>query len=636
MFKNLAHSSRGRAPARALLLLSALSVSITAAFPAIAQSAIASDLAPVVVTAARVAQPQTDALPFTTVISADDIRRSQAIDLPALLRREAGIQFTQNGGIGQSSGLFVRGAETRQTLVLIDGVPLTKQDATGTVSIEHLMLDQIDHIEIVRGNVSSIYGSSAIGGVIQIFTRRGDGPPQVTAEAEAGSRGSSRVAVGVTGGIGGAGASEAVHFALNASNVRTRGFSALNPAQIPDANPDRDGYRNSSVSGSLSRAFGSEHEVGANFSATEGRFDFDSSFGSPTDVHTGKTAVSALSVYSQNRLSQRWNSRITLSESRDRNANHYDTAFGINDDRYRSRTRMLQWTNEIALADGWSATAGAERQWQRLDTDDGFGDLLGTARNASSVFAGVQGKRDAQQFQFNVRHDRIDRLESATTGYFGYGYLLSDRWKLLASAATGFAAPPLGYLYSPGFGNPALKPERSRSFELGAQYSLQGALKGTLVRAGLFDTRTRQQLQYDPVVNTFGNIARATNRGLELAANTTLADTALRASLTLQDPRDDSTGARLRRRAQTLASVGADRSFGAWQVGGDVGFTGARPDGAAQLPAYALLNLTARYRLMKSVELYGRVDNVFDRDYQTASGYNQPPRGIFAGVRWQP
>ena len=593
-------------------------------------------LAPIVVTAARVAQPQTDALPFTTVISAEDIRRSQAIDLPALLRHEAGIQFTQNGGYGQASGLFVRGAETRQTLVMIDGVPLTKQDATGTVSIEHLMLDQIDHIEIVRGNVSSIYGSSAIGGVIQIFTRRGDGPPRVTAEVEAGSRGTSRVAVGVTGGIGGAGASEAVHFTLSASNFRTRGFSSLNPAQIPGANPDRDGYRNNSVSGSVSRAFGSEHEIGANFSATKGRFDFDSSFGAPTDIHKGKTEVSALSLYSQNRFSQRWTSKLTLSESRDRNANHYDTAFGITDDRYRSRTRMLQWTNEIALADGWNATAGAERQWQRLDTDDGFGDLLDIARNASSVFTGVQGKLGAQQFQVNLRHDRIDRLESATTGYLGYGYLLSDRWKLLASAATGFAAPPLGYLYSPGFGNPDLKPERSRSFELGVQYAPTGAPAGTLVRAGLFDTRTQQQLQYDPVVNTFANIARATNRGLEVAASTTLADTALRASLTLQDPRDDATGQRLRRRAQTLASVAADRRFGAWQVGGDIGFTGARPDGGAQLPAYALVNLTARYRLLKSVELYGRVDNLFDRDYQTATGYNQPPRGIFAGVRWQP
>ncbi|MBC7413323.1 MAG: TonB-dependent receptor [Herminiimonas sp.] len=630
----LAHTPRARASARAPVLLSLVCCALSAAFPLHAWSQTVSEtaLAPIVVTAARVAQPQTDALPFTTVISAEDIRRSQAVDLPALLRREAGIQFTQNGGLGQASGLFVRGAETRQTLVLIDGVPLTKQDATGTVSIEHLMLDQIDRIEIVRGNVSSIYGSSAIGGVIQIFTRRGAGPARVTAEAEAGSRGTTRVAAGLIGNVGGAGASEAFHYALNASNFRTNGFSSLNPGQVPAANPDRDGYRNSSVSGSLSRDFGSEHEVGLNFSATRGRFDFDSSFGAPTDVQTGRTDVSAFSLFSQNRLTQRWSSRVTLAESRDRNANHYDTAFGITDDRYRSRTRSLQWTNEIALTEGWSATAGAERQWQRLDTDDGFGDLLGVARNANSAFAGVQGKVGVQQFQFNVRHDRIDRLESATTGYLGYGLLLSDAWKLLASAATGFAAPPLGYLYSPGFGNPDLKPERSRSFELGAQYQRQG----TLMRAGVFDTRTRQQLQYDPVANTFANIARAKNRGLEVSASTTVAETAVRASLTLQDPRDESTGARLRRRAQTLASLGADRAFGAWQVGGDIGFTGARPDGGAQLPAYALVNLTTRYRLTKSVELYGRIENAFDRDYQTATGYNQPPRGVFAGVRWQP
>ena len=110
-------------------------------------------LPPVVVTAARIEQPQTDALPHTTVITASDIKNSQAVDVVTLLRREAGLQLTQTGGLGGASGMFMRGAATRQTLVLVDGVPITKQDATGTVSIEHLMLDQIDHIEIVRGNV---------------------------------------------------------------------------------------------------------------------------------------------------------------------------------------------------------------------------------------------------------------------------------------------------------------------------------------------------------------------------------------------------------------------------------------------------------------------------------------------------
>jgi vitamin B12 transporter len=618
---------------RALFLSSIVSISLTVASSVHAQSTRDAVLDPIVVTAARVAQPQTDALPFTTVITAEEIRTSQAVDLPTLLRREAGVQFTQNGGIGQSSGLFVRGAETRQTLILLDGVPLTKQDATGTVSIEHLMLDQIDHIEIVRGNVSSIYGSSAIGGVIQIFTRRGDGAPRVSAEVEAGSRGTTRVAAGLSGSTSSSGSTgDALRYTINASHFGTDGFSSLNPAQVPAANPDRDGYRNSSVSSSLSKDFGKDHQLGANFSATRGSFDFDSSFGAPTDVHTGRTDVDAVAVYSQNRIMDNWSSRLTYSQSRDKNANHYDTSFGITDDRYRSSTRMLQWTNEITLGPDWTVTAGIERQWQDLSTDDGFGDLLDVNRNTGSVYAGLQGKLGDHQLQVNVRHDRIDRIDSASTGYVGYGYMLSPRWKAIASIATGFAAPPLGYLYSPGFGNPDLKPERSRSAELGVQYAWQGSL----MRAALFDTRTRELLQYDPVTNLFGNVARARNRGLEVSASTVLAATALRASLTLQDPRDEAGDTRLRRRAQVLGSLAASRAFGAWQVGGDVGITGSRPDGGAALPAYALANLNASYHLSASVELFGRVDNLFDRSYQTATGYNQPPHGFFAGVRWQP
>ena len=608
----------------------------------LAQSAGPADasLAPIVVTAARVAQSQADALPFTTVISAEQIRASQAVDLPALLRREAGIQFTQTGGLGQASGLFVRGADTRQTLILLDGIPLTKQDATGTVSIEHLMLDQIDHIEIVRGNISSIYGSSAIGGVVQIFTRRGQGPARITAEAEAGSRGTTRIAAGLGGSIadvvaGAPAGAGGFHYALNASRLGTNGFSALNPAQVPTANPDRDGYRNSSVAAAVSQDFGRNHQVGANLTATQGKFDFDSSFGDPTDRHAGKTTVSTASVYSQDRLSEQWTSRVSYSDARDRNTNRYDTSFSNYDDRYQSRTRMLQWTNEIILASAWRATAGLERQWQSLSVDDGFSPAFDINRNANSVFAGVQGQIGPHQLQFNLRHDQTDRVDSATTGYLGYGYLFNPRWKALASVATGFAVPPLGYLYYPGFGNPDLKAEHSRSAEIGVQY----AVEATIVRAAVFDTRTREQLQFDPSVGDFGafaNIARARNRGLEVSASGTVAETALRASLTLQDPRDATTGEGLRRRARTLASLSANRNYGAWQYGGDVGFTGSRPDDTRQLAGYGLVNLNARYRISKAVELFGRVENLLDRQYQTAYGFNQAPRGVFAGIRWAP
>lgn len=582
-------------------------------------------LPPVVVTSARVEQLQTDALPHTTVLSERDIRNSQAVDLPSLLKHEAGIQFTQNGGYGSASGLFVRGAETRQTLVLLDGVPLTKQDATGTVSIEHLMLDQIDHIEIVRGNVSSIYGSSAVGGVIQIFTKRGNGPASVSVNAEAGSRGTTRLSAGVSGSSGG------TRYSLSASDFRTDGFSALNPAQIKTANPDKDGYRNTSVAGALSQELAKGHEVGLRFSTTAGKFDFDSSFGAPTDVQTGKTDVDTVTVFSQNRFTDNWSSRVSYSESRDKNANRYDTVFGLTNDSYQTKTRMLQWNNEFAVAAGWSANAGFERQWQGFASDNGFGDVFAVNRNANSLYAGVQGKIGRHQLQFNLRRDDFDKLDSATTGYLGYGYNITENFKAIASVASGFSAPPLGYLYAPFFGNPNLKPEYARSAEIGFQY----AASNTLLRATIFNTRTRDQLLYDPVTARFSNIAKARNQGLELSASGTWLATDLRASLTLQNPRDDTNDQRVRRRAQILASLSANKSFGGWQAGGDISYTGSRPDATRQLGAYWVTNLNARYQLMKGLFAFGRIENLFDRNYQTAYGYNQPPRGLFVGLNWQ-
>ncbi len=616
-------------PSRAIARSFTLFVLISAACNLSAQTISTSDnmLPPVVVTASRMEQLQTDALPHTTVITSDEIRDSQAVDLPSLLRREAGVQFTQNGGYGQSSGLFVRGAETRQTLILLDGVPLTKQDATGTVSIEHLMLDQIDRIEIVRGNVSSVYGSSGIGGVIQIFTKRGDGPAQVNLNVEAGSRGTTKLSAGVNGSNGG------TRYSLSASDFRTDGFSALNPDQIATANPDSDGYRNTSVSGALSQELANGHELGMRFSSTEGKFDFDSGsmFDATANLHAGTTDVGTVTAFSQNRIADNWSSRLSYSESRDRNANRYVTNFGNRDDNYKSKTRILHWHNEISMSAAWAGTAGYERQWQALNSDNGFGNLFSVNRNADSFYAGALGKFDAHQLQLNLRHDRLDRVESATTGYLGYGFDVTKAVKLIGNVSTGFSAPPLGYLYAPFFGNPNLKPEHARSVELGMQYSASG----TLLRATLFKTRTRDQLQYDIATFRFDNIARARNQGLELSASGNWNDTDLRASLTLQDPRDDLTDQRLRRRARVLASLSATKTFGDWQWGGDLGYTGSRPDVPQDLEAYWITNLNARYTVMKGLSVLGRVDNLFDRKYQTAYGYNQSPRGIFIGLNWQ-
>jgi len=236
--------------------------------------------------------------------------------------------------------------------------------------------------------------------------------------------------------------------------------------------------------------------------------------------------------------------------------------------------------------------------------------------------------------QINLRHDRVGGSGSDTTGYLGYGYAVTSAWKLIASTSTAFLAPSLYQIYDPKYGNSGLKAERAQSGEFGAQY----AAGSTLVRAVLFESRTHDQIDSDPMTWQFVNISKARNRGMELSASSRIADMDVRASLTLQNPVDDTTGEVLSRRAKTLASMALSKSFGAWRVGGDVQYVGRRDNNAydtIELSSYVLANMNVRYQLRKDVSLYGRIENLFDREYQTAYGYNQAPRGVFAGIEWR-
>ncbi len=597
-----------------------------------AQSDEAHALPAVVVTASRVSQLQVDTIAHTTVISAEDIRSSQARDLPALLRNEAGLQLTQNGGLGASGGLFMRGAETRQTLVLLDGVPITKTDGTGTVSFEHIMLDQIDHIEIVRGNVSSIYGSGAIGGVIQLFSKAGYGAgQQASVSTELGSNGDQKIAFGIGG------SDEGLRYQLSAAHIAAGGFSAINTSQKPDANPDKDRYTNDTVSGLLAKSWSKGHEAGVQFSHSAARFDFDSPFGTAVDTHYGKTNLSSYSLFSNDKLSEGWISRLKLSEMSDRNANQYNTESPFKDN-YLSKTRTAEWNNELKINPDWVATAGANHQWQSFVADDGSGGLYDLKRAADSVFGGLQGTLGRHQFQANLRHDHTESVGGADTGFLGYGFALDAHVKLLANVSTGFTAPSLGYLYGFG-GNPDLKPEHSNSIESGIQY----ANGNSVMRMSLFRIRTKDQLTFvfgepcsaitDPC-GKFENLTRTQNQGLEFSATHKWDAWSVRASLTLQDPIDLDTNETLRRRAKVLGSLAAYKSLGPLQYGFDMSYTGQRNDDTDILSDYWLANISSRYMLDKQWSVQGRVANLFDTRYQTAYGFNQPPRAVFVGLNW--
>lgn len=581
---------------------------------------------PVVVTASRTEQRLRDAIPHTTVLTRQDIRDSLAVDLPTLLRREAGIEISQSGGLGGNASLFARGGRSAQTLVLIDGVRV--EDAGfGTTAIQHLMLDDIDRIEIARGNVSSLYGSGAIGGVVQVFTRRGSGTPAPYGEATVGSRDTTKLTAGYGGEFG--------DTRLNVSALRldTRGFSAIDPRFAPLANPDDDGYRNESVSASLAQRLGANHEVGVRLLRTRAKIDYDDSFTGPTSVQTADQDLGMAQLYWDAQVLERWKSRITVGQGTDYRTDFLDGAFAF---RSNTRSRQLIWNNDVSLAPAHGVALSLERLEQEMDNST-FGSKK---RDANSVRLGYLGRFGAHSLQANVRNDKYSDFGNADTYFLGYGFDLTDAWRLTASTSTAFRAPTFQDLFGFG-GNPQLRPERARTNELGVQWA-----SGTnRVRTVAFHTDYQDAITFDNATFTVQNVRKAKVTGVETSYSGRVARIDLRAALTLQDAveqePDDIERAAIRR-AKAFGSITAFRNFGRLRLGGELLASGPRPDvdiatfERTELASYTVVNLLARYELNKNLYFAARLENAFDEEYQLVHGFNTAPRGFFVSVGWQP
>lgn len=586
----------------------------------------------VVVTASRNEQAHQDALPHTSVLTREDIRNSAAIDLPSLLQREAGIQLVQSGGLGQATSLFMRGSTAAQVLILLDGVPLRREAWSAAPALEHILPAQIERIEIVRGNVSAIYGSGAVGGVIQIFTNKPDAGAKQSFFAETGSQGTRTVTGSVSGLF------NTTRYSLSVTGMSSDGISARNSSQYPTENPDRDGYRNNSVSGLIAQEWKTGQEFGLRLMANSSKYDFDGlGSGIATDIGRGKSSQQTIALFSKNKISSDWESTLTLSQNQTRNDNKYDSSdpsvyvYYVRD---AGKNELMQWLNQIRVSETTILNIGAESGRDSLDSTDFLASSTAAYnRNRSSVYSGINSSLGRHQFQFNLRRDVIGLAGNETTDYAGYAYALTSGLKLIASSSSAFNAPTLIQQFDPTYGNTALRAERARSREFGVQQNIGAGL----IRLTAFRTTTRDQFSYDPSTYVTVNIHRARNEGFEVSGYGEWADTNFRFSLTLQDPVNLDTGATLSRNAKTLASLSAYRKYGLWNVGGDVSYTGIRTDKEAsqQLSPYWMVNMNARYELNRQWSFHARLINLLNESYQTAYGYNQLPRSFFVGVSWQ-
>jgi vitamin B12 transporter len=578
---------------------------------------------PVFVTATRTAQPIIDLLADVTSIGQDEIARSGAQSLAELLQRQPGVEIVQNGGPGATSGVFLRGANTAQTLVLIDGMRVSSS-TSGATALEAIPLSEIDHIEILRGPASSLYGADAIGGVIQVFTRSGSRGFGASASAGYGTYETSSLSAAVSGG------NDRARFAVSAGARHSDGFNAIvNPANF-SYDPDRDGYRGASVSANGSVTFAPEQEASAQYfrSRLDNQYDGGDSFDDRTI-----TTLESWQVASRNRLASFWVSRLSAGEGSDDSVSK--TGFG--DFPFRTRQRQYAWQNDLTLPIG-DLTLAYERREERVNGDSGF---AVTSRNTDSGTAVYRFRYDAHALQANLRVDDSSQFGTRTTGALAYGYRISPAWRLTISGGTAFKPPTFNDLYFPGFSNPDLEPEKSRNVEGGVYWNAASGELRWETRAIAWYNRVRDLIVFECDANfncAPQNVADATLKGVTLGADANWRDTRVTASLDLQSPTDDATGHLLPRRARSHGVVSVRQQAGPLTLGAEMVASSQRYDDAEntrRMGGYAIFNLIAEWPLSHGVTLFARADNVFDKNYELAADFSTGGARFFGGVRWR-
>lgn len=595
--------------------LALLPLALAAAFPSFSQTQMVPQLRETVVTATRSAQPLSDVVADVSIIDREQIERSGATGLADVLKRVPGIEISRNGGPSATTSVFLRGAESRFTAVFIDGVRVDSQ-ATGGAAWESIPLALIDRIEVLRGPAGAVYGSDALGGVIQIFTKRGEEGFAPFVGVGLGSDNTRKLDAGFSGASGG------FDYALGLAHEKSDGFNART---VVTQNPDLDGYRIQSANLRLGFQLNKAHRLEASYLTSDSNSGYDNGLGKDDrnlhELHT-------LGLNWQAQWTDAWSTRLSLTDSSDR----YETMPSP----YRTLTKLRGYTlqNELRLG-AHLLSAALERKEDHLENAP---INRGRSQNAVALGYGYTDKRHT--VQLNLRHDQDSEFGGKTTGSAAYAYAFTPAWRATASAGTAFRAPTLYHRFS-AYGVSTLLPESSRNVELGLRWS-QGASSAGLVA---YRNKVDNLITFagaGPCASSFGcyaNTARAEYSGVTFSAAHAVGGVNLAASLDLQNPRDLDTGRQLARRAKKHGTLSADTRVGSWLLGAEAQFSGQRFDDAANkqvLSGYSLLNLSASTSLTKDWTLLARVDNLADKQYELARTYATAGRSVYVGVKWAP
>jgi len=592
-----------------------------------------------------------------TLVDQADIQRSQAVVMSDLLSRLPGVSVTRNGGYGGITAVRIRGAEAGQTMLVVDGVRLNDPAATnGDYNFANLMIGDVDRIEVLRGSQSTLWGSQAIGGVVNVIYARPTRPVEGSVQAEAGSFGTTDVKGAVSG------LDHGVEWRLAASRFDTDGISAYRLGS------EKDGYRNTTVNGHVLAGVGRPVRLDLRGYYSRARNEFDGfpapafSFADTRESATTRDYLGYAGV-EFDLLGGALTNRLGYAYTRtNRLQINPDQAVTTKSFQSRGSNRRWEYQGVWTFSPTWAATFGAESEdtAMRFASPSSFAPNPPLARaktGVDSAYAQVRGELvKGVAVTAGLRHDKHDAYGGHTLGQADIAWTLNDGATVLrASFGQGFKAPTLYQLYSP-YGKATLRPEEADGWDAGIEQHL--ADNRVRLKASYFQRKTTNQIDFvscfaggPPAlcapggVFRFGyydNIARSRARGVELEAQADVGPLRVDANYTYVEARNLTPGSAnldrlLARRPKNQGNVELTYTFnGGATVGTAVRYVGRSFDDAANsylLPAYTLVDLRASYPVNERIEVYGRVENAFDDDYETVRNYGSPGRGAYVGVR---
>ena len=599
----------------------------------------------VFVTATRTLIPKKNVIADITLISEEEIKLAGYSSLPELLQRQPGIEISNNGGQGKVSTLFLRGASSTHSVILLDGIRIDSATA-GLTAIENIPLSQIEKIEIVRGPASSLYGQDAIGGVIQIFTKKGLNGFKPYISFGYGKYNTSIAQGGIRGG------DDTTSYAINLSSQNSTGFSAFEPNTNPAAtanifNLDKDGYRNKSVSASLSHKINEKLDINFQYFLSQGKNKYDNRYANwdPSIDWKNTQDQESLSGTVNSQLTNYWKSSLRVGLGIDDYVEKQRYISGATrevDNVYKTIQNQITWQNDLILPLG-SLVLLYDKLDQKINvTDTSYSKK---DRQNDAYMIGYNLNQANHNFQANVRKDFNSVYRDATTGNIGYSYAIDSNWSIASSFGTAFRSPTFNYLYAGSNANPDLQPEKSKNIEAQLKYQSD---------AEFFSFVTFKNKITDFIISngTTGyrpyNINTAEIYGATVSSSHFINHFQVKSSFTVQSPMNESADKYLPRRSNFFGTVGLNYFIQNWNLGFEATGSGNRYNDAENLfniPGYIKTNLFAEYQINKNLTMNARVDNVLGKNYTyayegnpTTDGfrYQTPSQSFFISLRYEP